>query len=97
MRVRVLQFLPKERHKQQLKCKFLLDHLLSFYLPFFLMCLVSFIFAGIAQLGRAAGLYSVAPDKLHVVGSITTAVTINITESARVGGLGGSVKRLRSS
>lgn len=29
---------------------FLSNHLLSFYLPFFLMCLVSFIFAGIAQL-----------------------------------------------
>lgn len=44
------------------------------------MCLVSFIFAGIAQLGRAAGLYSVAPDKRHFVGLIPTAGTIYIGE-----------------
>ena len=55
---------------------FLSNHLLSFYLPFFLMCLVSFIFAGIAQLGRAAGLYSVAPDKRQVAGSTPTTGTM---------------------
>ena len=79
MRVRVLQPLPIKTHTAISHILSILsNHLLSFYLPFFLMCLVSFIFAGIAQLGRAAGLYSVAPDKRHVVGSIPTAGTINI-------------------
>lgn len=39
-----------------------------------------FFYAGIAQLGRAAGLYSVAPDKRHVGGSIPSAGTIHIGE-----------------